>query len=570
MDSKDCVFLGIGVSPGFAIGKPVLIEKRIAKISKKKLDQSQVEQEVQRFKDVIQKCRQELKALCKSMEKECTKESRAILESQILLLEDHSFLGWVHQEIVQGHRRAESAFFHTVKAFEARFARLDPFFQERFKDFQMLTDKILESLQSSRDFFTPSYPQGAIVFVEELSAFDVAEGIKRKVAAFVTARGGATSHACIMARAQKIPVVTAVEFFRCSTLMNAAKIAVDGTSGKICECSDKDSFAEFDPSKSYDLFDLLSPALTIDGTLISLSANIDSPSQAEEVFKSTNARIGLFRSEFAFLGHKQFPSEAIQLKKYTALVEAMKGREVVIRTFDVGGDKCFFQEIHPTKQRSFKFFLKEQKLFTKQVRAILRASLHGKIKILLPMITCLEDFVSAKRIIQQEAQSLAEAIETHVNVPPIGAMVETPSAAIISDFLAKEADFLSVGTNDLVQYCLAIDRQDHVFRQFRALSHPSIIRLIKTIVDNAKYYGTPVSICGEMASDPRFTALLLGLGVDDLSISLAAFPDIKTAIHSSSMQEAKALAEKVLKLSNSDTILETLNAFHEGMTELVK
>jgi len=475
----------------------------------------------------------------------------------------------VENEIYKTRKNAEMALHTLILLCQQKFDALaDPFFRERFKDIQDISRRIMSHLRVSVRVSMANIPQNSIVCSRELSASDTAEANMARVEAFVTEHGGATSHAAIMARARGTPYVSSIPFEALIPHQHSTVI-VDGRTGEIILNPSKKTLAQYQEIRSqlkshlHNLSEVANlPTETYDGYRVRLSANIERANELELLHQNGGHGVGLFRSEYLFFAKAEFPSEEEQFEIYKNMVQKMKGLPIVIRTFDVGGDKGMPSQ-HPQEDnpflgcRAIRFLLKEHEIFKIQLRAILRASVFGEVSVMFPMVSTLSELIEAKQILREVQQELKRNKQEFKKVR-IGCMIEVPSAAIIADMLAKECDFLSIGTNDLVQYALAVDRSNHAMSSLYTPTHPSVLRLIKLVIHEASQYGIPVSVCGEVAADPRFTPLLLGLGINELSVATRYIPAVKHAIRSTSIVAATRLAEKALTLRTAYEIQDLL------------
>jgi phosphotransferase system enzyme I (PtsI) len=472
----------------------------------------------------------------------------------------------IEQTIQRIRKNAESILQSVIAEYHKKFQALaDPFFRERFKDAQDIARRIMGHLRTSVRVSLAHLPPNSVIFARELSPSDTAEANIACANAFVTEFEGATSHTAILARARGTPYVSSIDISRIDTKLHQLAI-VDGRKGEVILSPSEATLAnykQFQKQLSYHLesVDHVAnlKAETYDGYEIRLSANIEMADELEMLHKHGGHGVGLFRSEYIFLTKNVFPSEEEQTTIYKNLVDKMQGLPIVIRTFDMGGDKQLPGHIQQHEGnpflgcRAIRFLLKEKDLFKEQLRAILRASAEGDVSILFPMVTTLSELLEAKDLVRQCQAELRQWGEAFGKVR-IGCMIEVPSAAIIADLLAKECDFLSIGTNDLVQYALAVDRCSPSMSGMYNPTHPSMLRLVKLIVHEANHQGIPVAMCGELAADPRFTPLLLGLGVHELSVATRYLPTVKHAIRHTSIVTATRLAEQALKLSSSEEI----------------
>lgn len=562
---------GVPICRGIAIGTPfsfTFIEDEIPEIT---IVPENIDNEISRYYHAIDQSREDIRQLQKKLDAEGVLDGVAILEAHLHILDDPLLTTQIEGEIRSKGKNAEFIFGEIISAYQKKFNSFtDPFFRERAKDVQDIKRRVMGYLRKSVRVSLADIPENSIVFALELTPSDIAEANSQHIGAFVTEQGGDTSHAAIVAKAKGIPYVSNVPFNQMKTA-KAERAIVDGRTGTVI----------LDPSpqnllKYRDLRDQLFShmqslnktekleAETFDGYAMRLSANVDVLNEMELLHQFGGCGVGLFRSECVFLSNETFPSEEEQYSVYRGIVEKMRGLPIVIRTFDVGGDK-YIQAQDPTAEdnpflgcRAIRFLLRERDIFKAQLRAILRASAHGDVRIMFPMISALSEVVEAKGVLEEAKEELRESGEPMAEEIKIGCMIEVPSAAIVADLLAKECDFLSIGTNDLVQYSLAVDRGNQMVSGIYSPTDPSVIRLIKLIVSEANHQGIPVTVCGEVASDPRFTPLLLGLGVNELSVTLRSMPVVKNAIRNLSIVAASQLAEHALTLSTAKEIEDLL------------
>ncbi len=560
------VIRGSPICRGIAIGKLFFLNRKEFAASDTPIHPNQTEREVERYRTALARSKQDLKRLQKQLEAESALEGILILEAQLEMLHDPLLTEEIEKEIRITNKNAEFVFQQALFKFKDQFQALnDTFFTERFKDLQDLSRRIFSYLNESGGQSIKDVLPHSIVCALELTASDAAEASSWYVGAFITENGGATSHAAIVAKAKGIPYVTNVNLEYLKQYPESS-IIVDGRTGKIIINPGESTLKQYENLKKKmhgQIQDFKKaakwPAQTFDGYTVRLTANLDSTQELDLINQLGGSGIGLFRSEYMFLPKYEVPSEEEQFQLYYHIVEKMKELPVVIRTFDLGGDKS---SLHPTNSlgrncvigsRTTRHLLKEKDLLKTQLRAILRASEFGNISILFPMIATLAELREAKQLVHEAAQELKMK-----KIPRIGCMMEVPSACMVADHFAKECDFLSIGTNDLVQYSLAIDRSDQMLSEFYEPTDPSVIRLIKLITGEASRLNVPVSVCGEIASDPRFTPLLLGLGIQELSVAPRYLPIVKNAIRSVSIVDAVSLAEKALDLKTSQEILQLL------------
>ncbi len=579
---KERAVRGIATSHGIALGKLLFFTHDEGSVNEVNVSDGQVENEVVRYERAVKRTKQDIKRLKKQLEIDRSLEAAAILETQLQILDDPLLTSEIKENIVQSKKNAEFVFHRFLKHYQKKFNEIkDPFFRERGCDLLDISRRILGYLKESGRVSIASLPAGSIVFSHEIAASDVAEANPQNICAIISDTGGATSHAAIVAKAKGIPYIVNVNFGLIEKGINTG-IIVDGSTGDVILFPSQKTLASYMKAKEQldnlyaDLEKTCSlKAETCDGFEVKLSANIEMVSEIDLLHKYGGCGVGLFRSEYIFLSKQSFPSEEAQYLIYSQIISAMRGLPIVIRTFDIGGDKQASMDQQAANKgnpylgcRAIRFLLKERDLFKAQLRAILRASERGKASIMFPMIADLSELNEAKELVAEVQNELSLSRKITEKKVRIGCMIEVPSAAVISDLLARECDFLAIGTNDLIQYLLAVDRSNQAVGELYNPMHPSLIRLIKLIVTQASQYGTPVCVCGEIAGDPRFTPLLIGLGVHELSVSIRNLPLIKKVVRQTSVVRSHQLAEEVLSLSTSSEIQELLNAeFRSAMPD---
>lgn len=566
MKEKEIVLKGTAICRGVAIGKPFFFSVEEDAVPEFDLLNENVQSEINRYNRALESSRNEIRQLQIQLEQSHMLEGATILETQIHLSHEPLLSVEIEEGIRKKNKNAESILQEVIGKYQQKFQAIaDPFFREKFKDLQDISRRILSHLKKSIRVSLAHLPSDSIVFSRELSASDTAEANIAKANAFVTEFEGVTSHAAIVARARGTPYVSNIDFSQIDSKLHNLVI-VDGRTGEVILSPTEQTLKRYESLRHQILLHLRRlnhvgelKTETYDGYPITLSANIEMSNELDMLHQYGGHGVGLFRSEYIFLSKEKIPTEEEQYVIYRELVEKMKGLPIVIRTFDLGGDKpipsiSFFEEDNPFLGcRAIRFLLKEKEIFKIQMRAILRASVFGNVSVMFPMVSTLEELIEAKEIVRESKEELQKRGEACGHIR-IGCMIEVPSAAIIADLLAKECEFLSIGTNDLVQYALAVDRGNHEMSFLYKPSHPSMIRLIKLIVQEANHRGVPVTMCGEVAADPRFTALLLGLGVREFSVATRYIPTVKQSIRNCSIVDACQLAEKALKLSTSSEI----------------
>jgi len=568
---------GIPISQGIAIGKPFFFTIAEDEIIEIDISDDAIEFEVVRYQQAVKRCQQDVKRLQEQLEIENALEAVAILDTHVHIMNDPLITDNVVGQIRKRKKNADFVFKQLAQEYQTKFKSMpDTFFKERAMDLQDITRRIVSYLCEERHICLVDIPENTIVFARELAASDVAEVKAGSVCAFVTESGGTTSHAAIVAKAKGIPYIGNVDFSLFDQI-DVEMAIVDGHRGDIYLNPDQTTLEKYRKTQEQEeeYFKELEKTSSLkcqtrDGHSMNLSANIEMVNEISMVHRYGGHGVGLFRSEYILLAQQNFPSELEQLAIYQSLVIKMDGKPIVIRTFDVGGDKLTIhqQSVHRGNPylgcRAIRFLLQEREIFKTQLRAILQASAFGNVRILFPMVSGLSELQEAKALVEECKCELLEAGKDVAKVVPIGCMIEVPSAAIIADHLAAECDFLSIGTNDLVQYALAADRSNQSMSVQYAPTHPAVIRLIQLVVQQANTHSIPVTVCGEVAADPKFTALLMGLGVIELSVTARCIPIIKQAIRSTTIILAKQLSQEILSMNSQEEIEEKLESAYQA------
>lgn len=542
----DSVLRGIGVSPGIAFGQASLFDKHPqgktggAVRPASALDSAIAA--VRAAKDRIQA------AAAEARERDAAEEA-AILEAQALILEDPDLLADLVRLAASGEMNADDAVRTCFNKYAAILSgQEDGYMRERAADIRGLARMVLASLESE----TTVCSLNGIVIARELGPADTAGAKKDTIDGFVLAHGGATSHAAIMARSMGIPMVAGIGS-GVENIREGDSIIVDGNDGAVVICPSQSTITAFREKRTHYLRLLEGreslrrrPSETQDGRVIELWANIGKPEEATQALKAGAAGIGLFRTEFLYMRQNTLPGEEEQMTAYAETLRAMDGRPVVVRTLDIGGDKKLAALPLPEESNPFlgvrgtRLCMEHRDVFRAQLRALLRASVHGQLWIMLPMIATLDEFSEAKRFVNDVRRELrAESLEVSPSVK-LGVMIEVPAAAICADRLAAEADFFSIGSNDLIQYAMAADRQSERVRYLYQPCHEAIRRLIEMTVNAGRRAGIPVSLCGEMAGDPACTQMLVGLGLEKLSMVSRSILPVKEQVLMSNYEHLKA------------------------------
>ncbi len=573
---------GSALSRGIAIGVPFVISALDEKVPEITLAPENISKEIQRYQQALKQARIDLGQLKAQLELEGVKDGVSVLESHVQLTDDPLLNENVEAEIAASCRNAEFVLTKMMRHYSKKFQRLaDPFFQQRFEIVQDIYRRLLDHLRKTKRDSLSSIPQGSVVIAHQITPSSAAEVNRQRVAAFVTEYGGTMSHMAIVAKARGIPYVANVDFTKLRKLKKNATIIVDGLLGKIILYPTEKTLIEYRQllahiQVKFDELKICSslPATTADGVRIRLSANVEISDEFPLLQQYGAEGVGLFRSEYLVLGRGCFPGEDEQYEVYKNLAVHMNGFPVVIRAFDIGMDKVISglpisKEQNPALgARAIRFLLREKELFQVQVRAILRAANFGDVRILFPMVSSVSELREAKEVVYRAYDGLMKEGKSVPQTIKLGCMVEVPSAAMIADLLARECDFLSIGTNDLIQYALAIDRTQNSSNDLLTSTHPGIVRLVKVIVQQAQYENVPVCVCGEIASDPRIVPLLIGLGITELSVASRFLPLIKHVIRNTQRSQARELAAKVLTLKTAAEIQNLLvENYQKGISD---
>lgn len=568
---------GVGVSGGIAIGYAHLISHAVLEVPHYVLPQSLLINEIERFQAAISSTRAELESLRAHIPPGAPPEYGAFLDLHLLILDD-STLSSVPLQLIESQKvNAEWALKQQMDALLVQFQQIeDDYLRERERDVVQVVERVLKALlghPSSTPMPTGS-EQSRILVAHDLSPADMMLFKQNRIAAFTTDVGGTTSHTAIMARSLNIPSIVALHHARTMIHENELLI-IDGTQGVLIVNPDKQILAEYRLRQSQwelekqKLKRLKSTvATTLDGVPVELHANIELPQDLAKVKEAGATGIGLFRSEFLFLNRDGLPSEEEQFIAYRKVAEEMKGLPVTIRTLDLGADKHLTGTTRDSANpalglRAIRLCLAEPQLFHTQLRAILRASHYGKVRILVPMLSTLAELRMTMHMIVHAKQSLAlEGIPFDANVP-IGGMIEIPAAALMAQAFAKDLDFLSIGTNDLIQYTLAIDRTDDAVAHLYDPLHPAVLQLIANTISAADKAGISVSVCGEMAGDPMLTRLLLGLGLRQFSMHPAHILEVKQQVLKAELPKISGIAQKMLKVHDPEKMHQLLSRLNQ-------
>jgi phosphotransferase system enzyme I (PtsI) len=566
------VLHGSSVASGITIGQAHLVSSARLDVAHYQIPDAAVLAEIFRFDAGIARAKQELALLESQMPADAPAEFGAFINLHRMILEDSS-LSHAPRELIRERKcNAEWALVQQMETLVEQFEAMeDPYLRERKADIQQVVERVLKALMGDK---APAEPQLSeehklIVVAHDLSPADMILFKRHEFGGFVTDAGGVTSHTAIVARSLNIPALVGLHHAR-HMIREGELLIVDGSQGVLIVDPDPIVLAEYQLRQSQHELEKkklrrlkATPAATLDGAAVELYANIELPQDLEGVHEAGAQGVGLFRTEFLFMNRKDLPSEDEQYEAYREVAKAMGGKPVVIRTLDVGADKALSgnAQLMPNPAlglRAIRFCLSEPQMFLAQLRAILRASKHGRVRILLPMVAHVHEVEQALGFIRQAKEQLDDKHLAYDKGIEVGGMIEIPAAALSLPMFMKRLDFLSLGTNDLIQYTLAIDRTDDAVAHLYDPLHPAVLHLVAHVIQTATRGDTPVAVCGEMAGDLALTRLLLGFGLRNFSMHPAQLPAIKERVLRSSLAEVQPLAQKVLRSSDAAKTRELL------------
>lgn len=563
------MYKGIAGSEGIGIGKVVIIEEHEINIENKKV--TDTEHEIKRLQDAIEKFVEITNQMAEKMDVTVGKKDADILRGHIQMLQDPMIEEQISTLLVAEKITAEMAVDQVLEQTAEMFAQIpDELLQQRATDFRDIKTRMIKILLGIEEVDISQVPANTVLVAKDLTPSMTAGINPDNIAGILTEVGGRTSHSAILARAMEIPAVLSIEGI-CSIVKNGDVVAIDGTSGEAIVNPDEDTVKEYeqklaDYKKEKALLAEYAgkPSVTKDGTKVELVCNIGKPEDAKKAVECDGEGIGLFRTEFLFMDRDSVPTEEEQFEAYKSVAETMKGKPVIIRTLDIGGDKAIpylglEEEENPFLGfRAIRYCLQRTDLYKTQLRALVRASAFGKIKIMVPLVTCVDELRSVKAMVADIMKELdGEGIAYNKNLE-IGVMMETSAACMIADILAKEAAFFSIGTNDLTGYTMAVDRGNAKVAYLYSTYQPAVLRSIKRIIECGKKEGIMVGMCGEAAADPKLIPLLLAFGLDEFSVSATSVLKTRKTISNCTVEECKALADKVMQCSTEEEVLDIL------------
>ncbi|MFH1772199.1 MAG: phosphoenolpyruvate--protein phosphotransferase [Candidatus Omnitrophota bacterium] len=560
---------GIAASGGIGISKSVLLGREEFIIPKRKISHEDISREIYRLEEVLIDTRKEISSLQKRIADELGFDHGKIFEAHMLVLEDRVLIEDIIQHIKIKKVNVDYAFSQSIKKYIDTLLKLDDeYLRERVIDIEDVSRRVLRKLLKKEEVSLDKLKGRVVVVSRDLSPSQTATLPRDKIVGFVTDVGGRTSHAAIIARSLGIPAVVGVEVAT-KTISSQDTVIVDGSEGLVIVNPTEKVLHDYQKriqkihrdSKAVHVF---KRTLTKEDRKIVVSANIELPEELGMISDFGAEGIGLYRTEYMFLGRRDLPNEEEQYKAYLSAAKKVRPHSVIIRTIDIGGDKFLSQYQVPGEMspflgwRAIRFCLAHPDIFKIQLRAILRASSEGNVKVMFPMISGIEELLEAKRLINDCKKDLRKSKNSFDENISIGTMIEVPSAALTADTLAKESDFFSIGTNDLIQYCLAVDRVNEKVAYLYEPGHPAVLSLIKKIIDSAHKNNIWVGMCGEMSGEPLFAFLLLGLGLDEFSMPVPLVPRIKELLSMVNINDAKEAAKGIINLHTAKEVVKYL------------
>lgn len=559
------MYTGTSASPGIALGKALIYEQEELIIEKKEINS--VKEETNRFDEALQISKKELKEVKQKALEELGEDKAAIFEAHLMVLDDPELINSTKSKIESQNLNAEFAFKTIIDQFIQMFESMDnEYMRERAADIKDVSGRVLRHILGKTVVDLANLEEEVIVVASDLTPSDTATMNKEKVLGFLTDIGGRTSHSAIMARSLEIPAVVGLKDIT-KKVNNDDYVVFNGDTGEIIVNPDIETKEKYKKLKNdyenmkRELQQLIGEeSISDDGRKVEIAGNIGTPNDIEGLENNDAEGVGLYRTEFLYMNRDKLPTEEEQFESYKKVLESMNPKPVVIRTLDVGGDKNLpylelEKEMNPfLGYRAIRLCLDKKEIFITQLRALLRASKYGKLRIMFPMISSLEELLEAKEVLENVKKDLDSENIEYSNDIEIGIMIEIPAAAVMSDILAKHVDFFSIGTNDLIQYTTAVDRMNEKIHHLYSFFSPAVLRLIKMTIDNGHKEGIWVGMCGEMAGDQKLIPILLGMGLDEFSMSPISILPARRLIRSLKYEDAKKIADKVVTMGKAEDI----------------
>lgn len=574
MQYKEITYKGIPASPGISIGKAYIYTRGNFEVDNQLLINNEIEKEIEEFQNALNLSEKELIKIRTLSHEKIGEKNSMIFDAQLEILNDKFFISNIKNRIQKEKKSASFIFDEEMSNIsKAILAAQDDYLKERFADINDVRDRVIRNMRKEK--LVSKVEEYSIIIGHELTPADTILFSKRKVQGYATDKGGTTSHTAIVARALRIPAVVGMKDIS-KSVISGELIIIDGLSGLIIKNPSENTLGVYkkklEELKEYEsklnkIIEL--PGETLDKKKIELTANIEFDEEIDFIVNTGHCGIGLYRTEHLFLEAGDFPSEERQIEEYTHISNVTYPNTVTIRTYDIGGDKLLprsEKEDNPfLGWRGIRICLDRVDIFKEQISAILRSSVNKNIKIMFPMISSVGEVLKTKKILDKVKEDLKEKKISFDKNIEIGIMIEVPSAYFLADELAKEVDFFSIGTNDLIQYILAVDRGNEYISNLYLQFHPAVLRAIKSITEAAHRNKIKISVCGEMASEPVATAVLVGFGIDELSVVPSVFPEIKQMIRKMNFEDAKKMCDEILILPSEEEIKKKIENFYRDI-----
>ena len=566
-ETNEITLHGIAAAPGIVMGRVFVYTKHIPHIDEKSIAPNDVAKELERLRNAVARSEKELQKILSFAEQKIGNSKAKIFEAQIMILNDNVLLDSIYKRIEKEHKNAEFIVHGEITKYQQLMMNSsDEYMRERAHDVEDVKNRIIRNIQEQK--LISRFEGGTIVVSQALTPADTILFSRNEILAYATDMGGVTSHAALLSRSLKIPAVVGLKEIT-AKVQTENFMVLDGYAGVVIINPSEETVAQYKKRAremakfEHGLSDLRElPAVTVDGKEVELSSNIEFSEEIRFTKAQGSHGIGLYRAEGLLMGRDTFPSEEEQFREYRSIAEKIFPNRVIIRTFDIGGDKVVSQ-MHEEENpflgwRGIRVALDRPETFLTQMRAILRASTKKNVWVMFPMISSLREVRKAKELVKEAKESLRAGKVSFDDSLKIGVMIEVPSAAVLAGDIAKEVDFLSIGTNDLIQYLLAVDRGNEIVSQLYQEFEPAVIRTIRHIIKESHKHKIPVGMCGEMAGNPVATHLLLGLGLDEFSVAPTVLPEIKKIIRAATVKEAQKIAAKALTFSTVEEVQEHL------------
>lgn len=581
-ENKEIILNGIPAAPGVVHGPAFVFQHQEVDVPVYRVPESKLENEKDRFEKALLQTRSQILRVRQEIARKIGESEAQIFDAHLLVLEDKALIDETISAVEDSGNNIEHCFALVARRYIDFFDSMeDEYLRERVADIRDVSKRVLSNLlgeTSLGSMGTDALSEPHILVSNSINVSDVAQIKRERILGFVSESGGRTSHAVIMARSMKVPAVVGLE--NASELIEISDtVIVDGYDGLVIVNPTVDSLYRYgqisekrDTIRKIYESKVALPSETVDGSKVKIMANIEEAGEIPSVLESRAEGVGLFRTEGIVLRERQaLASEDLQFDQYQRVVEQLAPLPVVIRTLDIGGDKelpgnLFGREQNPFMGfRAIRYCLKNPEIFKEQLKAVLRAATYGKARLMYPMISGVRELLEANQLLEECKLELKERGEAYSEDIEVGSMIEIPSAAYTADVIAENCSFLSIGTNDLIQYMLAVDRVNDSIAHLYDPSHPGVLRTIKAVIDMAHEKNTPVAVCGEMASDPVYVPLLVGMGADELSMSPSLIPEVKFMIRHISMGSARDLTDEILSLKRPRQIFRRLREFYRGV-----